>query len=400
MTPVKQRSGTRIFFYMTYLVMGLVWVVSMAYPTWRPWQVVLPFTLLLLLHSFLHSQVQRAAERGWGWWYLAGQSVIAVALVLVAQEGLLLEALFAALTGETMGLLQGWRARAIGLGIVVGSWAVATSLTSGQDTLLFQLPFVLGALAFAAVYVVIYLRQEEQRQRAERLLGELEVAHRQLRSYARQVEELSVTQERQRMARELHDTLAQGLAGLIMQLEAVDDLLSRGEAERARGIVHRSMDRTRKTLAEARSTVQALRLPMERGDLVEEIRRELERLGQEVTLEPVLEIGPGEIAVSDEIAMQLFRIAQEGFRNIQRHARAHHVTVRLWSEGPTVYLSIRDDGVGFDAAAIPPGHFGLTGIGERVGLVGGSCRVESRPGEGTQLHVSLPRQLPKLEESL
>jgi len=400
MSASSQRTGIRLFAYMTQVVMLIVWVANMAYPAWRPWPVLLPFTLLLLGQAYLHTQVQRAAERRWGWQYLMIQSLLALALVLVAGRGLLLEALFAALAGETIGLVQGWRGRAAGLGVVVGTWALATGLTSGLEALLFQLPFVLVALAFASVYVLVFLRQEEQRQRAERLLGELEVAHRQLRNYARQVEELSVTQERQRMARELHDTLAQGLAGLIMQLEAVDELLDRGDADRARTIIHRSMDRTRKTLAEARATIQALRLPMERGDLVEEIRRELDRLGQEAAVQTLLDLGPGEITAAPDIALQLYRIAQEGFSNVQRHAQATQVTVRLWTEDGRIHLSIRDDGVGFDTSVRAPGHFGLTGIGERVMLAGGSWSLTSRPGEGTELHVRLPQQSSRQEGSL
>ncbi|MFZ5823416.1 MAG: sensor histidine kinase [Bacillota bacterium] len=392
----RAAGSTRGFFHLVYFFLVLMWVVTMALPQWRPLSVLLPFTLLMLAHGVLHGYTEVAKDRGWGAYYLAVQSLLAVGLIWTAGGGLITEALFAPIAGEAVGLFPRWQQRAVALAAVAGSWALASVLTGDPGSVLTKLPFVALGFGFAAIYVGLFVRQSEARQRAEKLLVELEEANLQMRAYARQVEELTVTEERHRMARELHDTLAQGLAGLIMQLEAVDELLDRGEVERARAVVRRASERTRSTLAEARQSIHALRLPLERGDLVEEIRRELDRVRADGGLDALFELGPGELSLDDAMAVQLFRIAREGLNNVLRHARARSVTVRLWSEGERVHLSIADDGVGFEvsAAGRQEGHFGLTGIGERVRLAGGEMSLTSRPGQGATLTVTLPSHLP------
>ena len=400
MSVTSRPNATRIFFYLVYAVLALIWIAAMALPTWRPLGVMIPFSLLLLTQGVLYGLAERVGERGWAVPYLVFQSLLALALIWLARGVPLAEALFAPIAGVAVGLLPRWSGRAVALLGIVLAWMVGT-LLSGDTGVWLKLPWMVGMVGFSATYAVLFMRQQAERQRAETLLAQLEEAHGKLQRYAQQVEELTITEERHRMARELHDTLAQGLAGLIMQLEAVDDLLGRGEGERASSIVRRALERTRGTMAEARASIQALRLPLERGDLLEEIRRELERVRQDHGLEAILEVGPGEIAAGGDVAMQFYRIAQEGLNNVLRHARAESVTLRLWSDAGGICLSIIDDGVGFDPDQVAGtgGHFGLTGIRERARLAGGSLQVESRPGQGTRLTVCLPERRPRGEEA-
>lgn len=402
MATSQSRSGTRIFFYLVYLFLAGAWYGSMAFPQWRPLSVLFPFTALTLLHGFLHGLTERAAEKGWGVAYLVSQSLLAVGMVVLAGESVLTEAIFAPIAGEAVGLFPRRQGRVLAVLGVTGAWALAAGLTGGFASVGLKLPWVLVAFGFAIVYVLLFQRQASERARAEALLGQLEEAHGQLRVYARQVEELTITEERHRMARELHDTLAQGLVGLIMQLEAVDDLLLRGEPDRGRQVVRKALDRTRQSLAEARATISALRRPLEREELVEAIGRELDRVRADGGLQAMLELGPGEVVVDGAVALQLYRIAQEGLNNVLRHARATRVMLRLWCEEGWVHLWITDDGVGFDPAGATGqvGHFGLTGIGERVRLAGGRLQIDSRPGQGTRLQIALPVQMPGEEGAL
>jgi NarL family two-component system sensor histidine kinase YdfH len=390
--------ATRVFFYFVYTVLVIIWYATMATPTWKEPRILIPYTVTMLVHGVLHSRADRISETRWTAAYLVLQTGIVLVLLLLADGSHYTAALFAAVAGEAVGMLRRWSSRISALAFIAAVWALGVGLTGGLEGMLDQLPWMAAAVAFATFYVVLFLRQLEERTRAEALLAQLETAHAQLREYAHQVEELSITEERHRMARELHDTLAQGLAGLIMQLEAVDDLLSRGDSEQARAIVTRAMERTRQTLAEARQTIHQLRQPLERGDLVEAIQRELDRAKQEGGLEVRFDLSPGGAEVEEQVAQHLHRIVQEGITNVIRHARARTVTVSLWAKGDLVHLSIADDGVGFDpAAGTREGHFGLIGVGERVRLLGGTFRLDSQPGRGTRLIVAVPKRMKRKE---
>lgn len=378
---------TRVFFYSVYLVLGLIWVSTVAWPAWRPASEAVPFTLLLLLHGVLHALMDRLEARGWAAPYLVVQILLAGVLVWLGEGSPMAEVLFAPIAGEAIGLFpDGWR-RSLALGGVVAGLAGAIAALQDPLPILTRLPFTGLAFGFAALYVVLYLRQMRERERAESLVAQLQEAHVQLQAYAARIAELTVTQERQRMARELHDTLAQGLAGLVMQLEAVDELLARGELDRARDLLQRAMGRARRTHGEARARIQSLRLPVERLDLAAELRRELERAQVDGGFTGALEVGPGDTAPEGEAAVQHYYIAREAIANAVRHSRASQLRVRLWGEDGRVCLSVADDGVGFDPEAPRlPGHFGLTG----ARAVGGELHIESSPGQGTTLFAAVP----------
>lgn len=394
-TPAPGRpdpAAHRVFFGVVYGFLALIWgSVALDGGLQRP-AALAAFTVLLLAHGFLHSRVDALRPPWQPWLYLVAQCSLAGALVVLSRGHGMAAALFYPLAGEVTGLLAGTRARALGLGALVLAWAAGVYLTQSPGAFWVQLPWGLLAFTVAGVYAVVFIRQTELRQEAEGLAAQLDDANRQLHAYTVRVEELTVSHERQRMARELHDTLAQGLAGLIMQLEAVDDLLDRGDAGRARAVASRARERARTALAEARTAIQALRSPLERGDLVEAIRRHLDILSPDHGLTCTLAAGPGDLHLPVGVAEQVYRMVQEGLSNVIRHARARQVAVTLSAAGGQVALEIADDGAGFDPAQAVgrPGHFGLVGLEERVRLAGGTLAIDSWPGQGTRLRVSLP----------
>ena len=210
--------------------------------------------------------------------------------------------------------------------------------------------------------------------------------------------ELAALEERNRLAREIHDTLAQSLAAITMRLETAD-VLAESAADvssrsRLADVVRDALALTRSTLDEARRSVLDLRAAPLEGRTLDETLRALadefrgageHALDVEVTwddlerrpLPPAVEIG-------------LYRIAREALTNVVRHANAAHATLRLTRTDGTVRLHIADDGTGFDPSAVPPGRFGLIGANERARLLGGSLRVESAPGNGTTIDVEVP----------
>jgi two-component system, NarL family, sensor histidine kinase YdfH len=390
---MDRKDPTRIFLWMVYLFLVAIWVAALlsgaAGTGWR----LAVFTLLLIAHGVLHGSLPHLIAPPWRVAaYATVQSALAIALAVLSHGFAMALALFFPIAGELLGLFTTLTGRLIGLGGVVAAWAVTVLATGGWSAFRAQGIVAAGSFLFVAVYVILFTKQMQERERAEGLLAQLETVNGQLRAYALRVEELSISLERQRMARELHDTLAQGLAGLIMQLETVDELLGRGEGEKARGIVNRAGQRARTALADARAVIQALRAPQEEGNPLEAIARQVEQFRADTGINCVLEVGPGEIRLEGDVGRQVLRLVQEGLANVARHARAGQAAVRLSVTDGAVRLAISDAGAGFDPAeaAARPGHFGLMGLQERTRLAGGTLTIQSAPGKGTRLEAVFP----------
>jgi NarL family two-component system sensor histidine kinase YdfH len=226
------------------------------------------------------------------------------------------------------------------------------------------------------------------------LLLRLDIAHRQLAVYAEQVEQLTVTAERARMARELHDTLAQGVTGLIMQLEALDSQMERADYARVATTLTLIKSRARATLKESRSAIDDLRLmPEQLSMILSSIASEANQFST-LTGIPCTVDAPPSLTLPTSTTEHTLRFISEGLANIAKHAVASKVSIRVKVQDNAVLLEIQDNGVGFDpmAAAQNHGHYGLLGLQERARLVGGKFEVDSTPHQGTTLRLYLPKQ--------
>ncbi len=211
------------------------------------------------------------------------------------------------------------------------------------------------------------------------------------RLFARSAQ-MSVVEERNRLAREIHDTLAQGLSAVSLQLETADALLeASADPERVRKAVRQALTLTRANLEEARRSVLDLRAaPLEGRTL----SKALEALAKEVTARGKTQVRLE--AISDErplpvrIEAGLYRIAQEALTNIERHANARQAKLRLEITPEQIQLRIWDDGQGFEPSQVPKDRYGLIGMNERARLLGGTFCLESSPGSGACLEVTIP----------
>ena len=202
--------------------------------------------------------------------------------------------------------------------------------------------------------------------------------------------QLGAVRERNRLAREIHDTLAQGLTAVSLQLESADILLETGaNPEKAHKAVQQALTLTRANLDEARRSVLDLRAaPLEGRTLAEALTALVEAFPAAVEID--VSITGGGQPLPPRIEIGLYRIAQEAFTNIRRHAQATKATLSLVVMPEFVKLVVADDGLGFETDAVPNGRYGLIGMNERVKLLGGSFTVESQPETGTHLEARIP----------
>jgi two-component system NarL family sensor kinase len=204
--------------------------------------------------------------------------------------------------------------------------------------------------------------------------------------------QLGAVEERNRLAREIHDTLAQGLAAVALQLETADALLESGATpQRVSGVIQRALAQTRSSLEEARRSVLDLRAaPLEGRSLADALKEMVEEWSRERSIDARLELKGTGRALPARVEIGLYRIAQEALTNIARHALARRVTLSLEADTNRVQLTVADDGSGFDPSKRREGGYGLIGVNERVRLLAGTLELESIEGKGTEIRVAIP----------
>jgi signal transduction histidine kinase len=276
---------------------------------------------------------------------------------------------------------------------------------------------VLANLALVGYFQHQGLREMDSDEKRMRLLDELAEANSRLENALQenaglhaqlvaQAHEAGTLDERRRMAGEIHDTLAQGLTGIITQLEAAD--VARGESDRRRHL-DLARELARSSLTEARRSVQALRPgPLDEVRLPDALAQLAQDWQRASTIPVRVEIAGTPVALQPALEVVLYRAAQEGLANVAKHSGAAHAGLTLTYTPDVVVLDVLDDGSGFDASAgtasreseptstgTSPGSgtgtgYGLEAMRSRLRQVGGALAIESTLGEGTTLSASVP----------
>jgi signal transduction histidine kinase len=253
-----------------------------------------------------------------------------------------------------------------------------------------------GYFLFAALIAIIReaeaTRQEAEaaRDESERQQAELQSAYRQLQSYTAQAEELAVMQERNRMARNLHDSVTQTIFSMRLTAEAAKMLLDR-EPDRVGAELNKLQTLAKSALAEMRSLIFELRpTAVTELGLVPALRHLIMTLERQHTLKVELQVS-GEPHLSELEAQRLFRICQEALNNVVKHAHTDKACLRLRFDNDRVFLEVEDQGLGFDLEALKAAedHIGLAGMQERVDVIGGKLTIDSHPGQGTRVLVEV-----------
>ncbi|GHO81216.1 hypothetical protein KSD_89870 [Ktedonobacter sp. SOSP1-85] len=351
--------------------------------------------LLLLLGATLWFSLSGKLTRHPLFACMLAQIILIFAVYLLAQQEPLTLSLALALALEIITLPRLSSAQVLPLAL--GSYLLlsmgmlaAQRITLGPGMkwlwidLLQNIPVYLAQLLFLTGYLLLY--------------RQLARSHQHLQVASTQIEELTRVTERQRLARDLHDTLAQGLAGLVMQLEVVNSHLQRNRVERGQELVQEALSGARSTLISARQAIDDLREERSaEGRLVERMQEEMRRLTNTTGI--VCQANLRDFAALPPVfAEPVSRFIMEGLQNIARHAHAQQVWIEVRREKAHYIFMVRDDGRGFDPETLlltpghgnsGTGHYGLLGLREQAGLVGGQLDIQSALGQGTTLLLRL-----------
>jgi len=394
--PLEQseREGDReVLPFFSLITLAMIWMYSVYVRQIEELYIRVLFTVLMLLHLGLYWTIFRLIHRpNLVRLYFATQGILAFMLILLGGDFGLSIGLYSSLIGNAVGALQKKRDL---LYVVIGYLclaAISIIVISGIEVIVQWSFIAIPSIIFSGFIAYMFRRQLEVREKTQMLLEELQKAHAQLEAYAKRVEELTLTTERQRMARELHDTLAQGLTGLVLQLEAASTHIEKQNTQRAQEILDSAMTQSRTTLAEARKVIDDLRSGKQgQQTFLEQIQREAQQLKNMSGVACEVDVRISR-PLSQEVQTHLLKIVTEGLYNIAKHAQANQAWLRLTENKSHLVLEIEDDGLGFvpDSAHANSGHYGLLGIRERVDLLNGEFSLDSQPQQGTCLLIQIP----------
>ena len=203
--------------------------------------------------------------------------------------------------------------------------------------------------------------------------------------------QIGIVQERNRLAREIHDTLAQGLSAISLKLQTLEILLENQTSEKILNILDQTIALTQHNLEEARRSVLDLRAtPLQDKNLVEALDVLLQKTKRESQLKTDLKVIGNYQKLPLRIEMGLYRIAQEAIQNVIKHAQATKISLQFQRTDKTIELLIKDNGRGFEEHSINENSFGLIGLKERAKLLKASLSVSSKKSKGTVIKVILP----------
>jgi signal transduction histidine kinase len=292
------------------------------------------------------------------------------------------------LAGESVGLFS-WRGVIIAC-LVLMAILVAVFLYYANEPLrVIEYAINVGAgMVFVIAFTLVMVREARARIEIERLLKELGEANAKLREYSSQVEELATAKERNRVAREIHDSLGHYFTAVNMQIEAARAVMT-SDQDKARDSLQKAQSLTKEGLAEVWRSVAALRAsPLETRTLAEAVTTLIEESRAAGIVTNFNTAGESRI-LSPQAELTLFRAAQEGLTNVRKHAYASRADLTLdYTRPDRVKLEVKDNGRGRQPDG--GGGFGLLGLSERVQLLDGNLKIQTGPGQGFVLEVELP----------
>ena len=353
-------------------------------PAWRFYSVIVALSVLLALNVVL-DDLEKWLGMGARWLYFAVASGLFLVGFWLSGSGALFYLMFM-LSAQSFVMLRFRSAflyslTMMGLLLALLHWGLNSSNLSSIALSL------LAGLFFTSSFSVVLVRYAEQTKRATDLLQQLQTANVALEMARERERDLAVAEERVRLARDIHDGLGHHLAVLSVQLQAASKLLDRDPPRAAQALTV-CREEVNAALDEVRHSVAAMRRsPLDGRTLDEALHTLVRDFDQRAALSATFVADGTPWQLAPAASQTLFRAAQEGLTNAQKHSAAHNVAVSLRYTASVVQLLVADDG---RAASPSADGFGLAGIRERAEQLGGTCRADTQPNGGFRLEVTLP----------
>jgi len=379
------------FYIFITLILGIIGVFGFN-ASWKAGQPALAIlgVIFFIAHIGLYWLNSRRFYRPrWQVFYYIAQTFLIIAITSLPFGLNFLGTAVISITAEALGLWGNSR-RAFFLGLFYVSILLVTFfIRADPDHVIEYLAQFLVNGGFIVVIMIVFNQQLMERQKAEDLAETLESANAKLAAYAARNESLTLQAERERMARELHDTLAQGVAGLILQLEAITAYQQQERYAQAESGIEKALSRARNTLRESRAAIEDLR--NEEVDFETAVSQSIAQFNATGGTTHELTINLTAVSLPQHIQHHARRVLYEALTNIQKHAQAKTAHVFINQSTTALTLTVQDDGVGFDPQQAPAhGHFGLRGLQERAELTGSQYTLTSTPQEGTTIEFIFP----------
>ncbi len=342
------------------------------------------FTILMILHSVLYKYPFRLKNKFSSFYFFLQCTIIFVsAFIMPHGSPIVLIGLLPILIAESIHFFENSFKVLLAVILLYVPYTFIVSINYGIQKLPFYVPILFFIIAISAFYSILYVKQANAWDNMQYYIRKLEAAN-------QKIEELTIVNERKRLARDLHDTLAQGLVGLIMKLEAIDVHIQQGNKERSSQIVRESMHQARVALKEAREAIEDLR-SISNISIVKKIEEEIKEFIKvtSIQVQTTFDMIP---ELPDMINQNVMYMISECLTNIMKHAQATKVNVTIFIENKELCIYLTDNGVGFNPNIIgsQKGHYGLIGINERVRLLKGTINITSNVNTGTSISIKIP----------
>ncbi len=343
--------------------------------------------LYLMIGIYGYAYFARAQELWFQLFYFAVQIPLGGLIVYLARGAGLNAMLLLPLAGHSVMLLsRGWM-YITNIAILLAYILAVEAFSNSWQAVWSGLPIFLAGQIFVVAFTQMAVSEERARLEVEKLVNELAKANQRLREYASQIEDLTITKERNRIAREIHDGLGHYLTTIYMQIQAAQAVL-RDNPHKALVSLETAQQLVREALADVRQSVGMLRGTREK---VAPIPERLSILVKNSTTDDFsisFEVKGVPRNLTPQAEHVIYRVVQEGLNNALKHAQASHVWVVLdYENSQEVKVTIKDNGVGSDQSET---GFGLIGLRERVNFLNGMLRITSTEGSGFMIEVILP----------
>ncbi|MFB5432685.1 sensor histidine kinase [Enterococcus casseliflavus] len=365
----------------------LVYTATVFFQSAQNWNIksIVSFSLLITLHAVMYLYREQLFKEKIGF-YLFLQGIIIFSLSIVIKENYQAAylGLIPMIIAQSIQLCRNVQKTLFSIVYFYLIYCIPIIATDGYTELLHSISLLVLISFSIVVYGYLYSNQVRAFEKTQRLLVEIETAN-------EKIEELARESERQKLARDIHDTLLQGMAGVLLKMEALDIHLENGNVEKSQQIAQKIANQTRDSLKESREIINGLRLHDEiKRDLGLAIDKEIEIFRQQTAIDiNVNKTGYhyGTVVTEKNIAY----IIREILMNINKHAKATKVNIIAVLEVDRIIIRVEDNGVGFDYKHFHRiyGHYGIIGMQERAKVINGQLNIESEKQYGTCITLTV-----------